>query len=64
MALSEDERQRIREEELVRLQAQEEFRAMHPTTRWKDRWHSLSLWLFCFGVLMGLWQVVKALAVT
>ena len=58
MALSEDEKQRIREEELVRLQARQEFRgASAPMTR-NERLVAIGVPLFV--ILVVLWNVAMA----
>ena len=58
MALSEDEKQRIREEELVRLQARQEFRRTAvPMTR-NERLVAIGVPLFV--VLVVLWNLAMS----
>jgi len=57
MALSEEDRQRIREEELVRLQAQEEFRLRSRPPQ--NRVGMLLVWAIVIAALLILWNVLQ-----
>ena len=57
MALSDEERQRIREEELVRLQAREEFRS---TVAPKNHARLLAIALVFIAALLILWNVLNS----
>jgi len=60
MALSEDEKTRIREEELLRLQTREEFRIMQHRMRPKDRMNAV-VFLIIFAIAFaGMWMLVKS----
>jgi len=53
MALSEDERQRIREEELVRFQARQEFRRSEAPMTMNERLVAIGVPLFVILVVLG-----------
>jgi hypothetical protein len=53
MTLSEDERQRIREEELIRLQARQEFRRVDAPMTMSDRFVAIGVPVFV--MLAVLW---------
>jgi hypothetical protein len=52
MPLSDEEKQRIRDEEMVRLQAREEYRAHR-------HWRTAVFWAVMIVVLFLMWNVVK-----
>jgi len=60
MALSEDEKTRIREEELLRLQTREEFRIMHRHTRPQDHVNTVVFLIIFAVVFAGMWMVVRS----
>lgn len=61
MRLSEDEKQRIREEELVRLQAREEFQRSQPTLQRPQRRQQTFVYsAVVLGVLMLLWTLARS----
>ena len=60
MALSEDEKTRIREEELYRLQIRDEFRILKRHTRPEDQMNPL-VFLIIFAIAFGgMWIFVKS----
>jgi len=56
MALSEEDKHRIREEETFRSQVRDELGRGHPTNRWK----SVVFWIVLIAVTGLLYAVVKS----
>lgn len=59
MPLTEQEKQRIRDEEVVRLETRDEYRRKHglPSTAWE--WKTALFWVVLICVAVLLWTVLR-----